>query len=48
MGGTKKEISGPVHLDDALAAALARLSQTVQARNSANPDGEKAGQEDQV
>ena len=44
MGGTKKKIDGPVHLDDALAASLARLSQAVRARNSAKPGGEKAGQ----
>ena len=44
MGGTKKKIDGPVHLDDALAASLARLGQALRARNSARPGGEKAGQ----
>ena len=44
MGGTKKKIDGPVHLDDVLAASLARLGQAVRARNSAKPGGEKAGQ----
>ena len=44
MGGTKKKIDGPVHLDDVLAASLARLGQAVRARNSAKPGGEKAEQ----
>lgn len=44
MGGTKKKLDGPVYLDDALAASLARLGQAVRARNSAKPGGEKAGQ----
>ena len=44
MGGTKKKIDGPMHLDDALAASLARLGQAVRARNSAKPGGEKGGQ----
>jgi len=44
MGGTKKKIDGPVHLDDVLAASLARLGQAVRERNSAKPGGEKAGQ----
>ena len=48
MDGTKKKIGGPSHLDDALAASLARLGQAVQERNSAKPSGEKAGQADQV
>jgi hypothetical protein len=38
MGGTKKNSnSGPVPLDDALAASLARLGQAVRARNSGEP-----------
>ena len=44
MGGTKKKLDGPMYLDDALAASLARLGQAVRARNSAKPGGEKAGQ----
>ncbi|MDA8182742.1 MAG: replication initiator protein A [Acidithiobacillus sp.] len=44
MGGTKKKNDSPVHLDDALAASLARLGQAVRARNSAKPGDEKAGQ----
>ena len=48
MDGTKKKIGGPAHLDDALAASLARLGQAVRERNSAKPSDEKAGQADQV
>jgi hypothetical protein len=46
MGSTRKKIDGSVHLDDALAASLARLGQAVRARNSASAktSSEKAGQ----
>ena len=44
MDGIKKKTDGPVHLDDALTASLARLGQAVRARNSSKLGGENTGQ----